>query len=881
MESGPKFWRIGSPNGWRVRTAATSVAVSDRDGIRLAADPAGPLALGSPDGSLGGLVLPKGMTIDERGRVYLLDPRRARIKRFDAESSAFVDLPSLGGDGTGPREFSRPSAIAIAGRRLYVCDEGNQRVHAFDVETLVLLHLWEADGSRTGWQPVDLATQNGSVDVLDKASARIYRHQGGDELRLIAERPDRAGTWSRVIVDREERIYALNNSNAAYPMLESPDPSVPPVLDAGSIRDRFDAPLIRLDTSNRFCLPARLAQRCGCGSGTVGPPPEIPLASCAPFDAAAPRCKESPRSATHLRTAQGRWLLYVVDREERLVRAFAPGERVRHTWGTRVDWQPVDVDARGETAFILDEQHQAVYRHRAGRDALKEICRAETSRGWSRLAFADSGLLYLYSPGQPVAQAYDCQGRVVGDVDYHTVARLFERRMPAAPAVISGLLFDRQGNRVGQVDWSDEIATPIYQRNGFWQSTPLDSRTYRCQWHRLEMHFADLPPGAKVDVHTYAHETEREVDEVPTERFQHAHTIVAPVQRQSRPSKSGTTIDCLVQSGGGRYLSIRLTLHGDAFSTVAVDTITVHYPRESYLQYLPATFSSDDEGRVFLEQFLAIFQTEWEALEQRITGVERYFDPDAVPGGPFLDYLATQWMGLRLEGDWTAEQKRALLAAAPEIYAAHGQLAGLRKYLTVYLANIANVDPGAVEATGFPVVLEGFRERQHLFASAPETARLGEAAPLWSASVVRRLQLGAFSREGEVELVSTGSPDGDVFDRYAHRFRVMVPACWIRTPDGERMVRRAIEAEKPGQTHYELCLVDARFRLDEQSTVGVDTIIGAPPVITLGGVCDEERAPSLPPSGRLGYDTVLGCDEAHAPVLLAPGTPVWSTSRLA
>ena len=62
-------------------------------------------------------------------------------------------------------------------------------------------------------------------------------------------------------------------------------------------------------------------------------------------------------------------------------------------------------------------------------------------------------------------------------------------------------------------------------------------------------------------------------------------------------------------------------------------------------------------------------------------------------------------------------------------------------------------------------------------------------------------------------MVSTGDPQRDAFHEYAHRFRVFVPAAWVRSAEDERMVRRAVDAEKPAHTAYELCLVEPRFRV--------------------------------------------------------------------
>jgi phage tail-like protein len=328
----------------------------------------------------------------------------------------------------------------------------------------------------------------------------------------------------------------------------------------------------------------------------------------------------------------------------------------------------------------------------------------------------------------------------------------------------------------------------------------------------------------------------------------------------------------LIQSREGQYLWLKLQLAGDGYTTPAVGSMWVHYPRESYLQYLPAVYAADDESRWFLERFLSIFQTEWDDLERRIEEIARYFDPQAVPGGDFLTYLA-RWLALPLEGAWDWKQKRHLLEAAPQIYPRRGMIDGLRDYLRIYLQNITGLAPE--DRTDYPQIVEGFRERQRLMLSVEDLATLGRGAPLWSPSAVGRLQLDVFAREGEVRLVSIGDPERDLFHEYAHRFRIFVPAAWVRTAEDERMVRRALDAEKPAHTRYDLCLVEPRFRVGLQSTIGLDTVIGAYPVARLACPHETDAPPSRPPRHCLGYDTILAGRPADGPSLqLAPGTRV-------
>jgi hypothetical protein len=132
------------------------------------------------------------------------------------------------------------------------------------------------------------------------------------------------------------------------------------------------------------------------------------------------------------------------------------------------------------------------------------------------------------------------------------------------------------------------------------------------------------------------------------------------------------------------------------------------------------------------------------------------------------------------------------------------------------------------------------------------------------------MQLNRYSRAGEARLVATGDPQLELFHEYAHRFQVFVPSAWICTADDERRLRRALDAEKPAQTAYELFLVEPRFRVGIQSTIGLDTILGDIPSIRLASTdaeLNEAIPPSQSPRGRLGYDTVLTAQPGTLPTL--------------
>jgi phage tail-like protein len=571
---------------------------------------------------------------------------------------------------------------------------------------------------------------------------------------------------------------------------------------------------------------------------------------------------------------------------------------LEHEWvgSASRPWSLVNIATDAHAMYALDVTG-AVYRHRPRRDRLECVVEPVQASGaeWTGIAIDRHGRIYLFDRQSRRLAQVSSDGKIIDwYADASEVRGRFETppirldgrgqfclppslaqgcdRRPADPSArledplelcrlsgSCGLVFDVNGMRVND-QTLEPVVEAIYPGQGAWISTALDSRLQGCQWHRIAVGIGSLPPGTRVDVATYASDTKFDdafMQRRAAELWDRGATFESVWHRPGDvPSTGAGARDCLVQSHPGQYLWIRLVLAGDQTRTPEIDSIEIEFPRESYLQYLPAVFSEDDESRWFLERFLSIFQTDWDELEQTIADRHRYTNPASVPDGPFLSYLAS-WLGLPLEGSWDDAQKRNLLEAAPKIYPIRGTIDGLRDYVRVYLENITGLDGSSLAQ--FPQVVEGYRERDHLVLGANQGTLPGMSQPLWSPDVVNRLQLGVDARADEGRLLGAGTPELDLFDHYAHRFRVFVPAVWVATDEAERLVRHALDEEKPAHTQYELCLVESRFQLGLQSTLGFDTIVGDYPNIRLGCLDCGSPAPRQRPRNRLGNDTILGC----------------------
>jgi len=869
-------WFSASPTAEHPGTGTSAVVANEHYGLSLASLPSGPLGLAAPDDSLGQLTLPRGVAV-ENETILVLSQDGTLVYRYDPLQATLVPLAHIGADGLSaeageaeflePRRFRGATNIAVLHGALYVADPAAHRVQVFDLRTLALIRI-HADLE----DPTDVASGQSAVYILDRGCGRLYRTSPScDSLTLLidpsaadgAERSAhacRSLRWDRVAIDRQQRTYLRHRQGSTIELdvftADACTPLTHPcerIYDSAQVRDRFARPVITTDACGAFELPERLLDPCGLRR---------------PLGEFVPRWQVGDR-------------LYVIDPESRTLRVLLADGRLRHRFGpldasgievplaSEHVWSPVDLTVVDDCAVVLDEAHQTVYAHRLGASALRKLFSAppDLGRRWQRIADDGSGCLLLWDGTGETVDRFDPHGQSLGVIALRTVRARFDRPSPLEQPVAGRerVRLTRAG-AVPRFDNDPPLRpTPAFVPSGVWTSQWLNSDLYDCAWHVIELSVAKLPPGSSILVRTRTSNTAQDNAEVAVTAdtvgalgsWRDVPAFVAPPQPDPKAPQSFER-DVLVPSGPGQYLQLQIKLTSNGVETPIVGRLRIRFPRESLLQYLPAIYSSPPEQREFLDRFLAIMHTTWSDIEREVDTFERYLDPDSVPPAA-MPYLAG-WLDLRLEGLWGPEQNRRLLQTMPRLRSKWGTVAGMREWLRVYLSNLGAVEERDLQQLGVPGIVESFVERRRLML-ADGGARLGAADGLWSPAVERRFQVGVFDQEGEVELVSTGDPDLDVFRHYAHSFRVYVPAALVRTPDDEALIRRAIEQQKPAHATYELVLVEPRLRIGEQSTLELDTIIGAPlpgpllcPAIT--------DPPTRQPYQRLGFDTTLGCESA-------------------
>jgi DNA-binding beta-propeller fold protein YncE len=159
--------------------------------------------------------IPKGLTSDNSGNLYIVDAGNNRVIRFDNKYKAIRDV---GGFGIDEGYLNSPEYVTIDNNlNIYVSDGGNRRVIIYDARLNFAdyFDLHDADDPLKFGQPSGLTVNNfGEVFVADRDNSRvIVFNAAGAFDRFIADRETSAGrllTPAGMRTDRDKNIYVCD-----------------------------------------------------------------------------------------------------------------------------------------------------------------------------------------------------------------------------------------------------------------------------------------------------------------------------------------------------------------------------------------------------------------------------------------------------------------------------------------------------------------------------------------------------------------------------------------------------------------------------------------------------------------------------------------------
>jgi phage tail-like protein len=297
------------------------------------------------------------------------------------------------------------------------------------------------------------------------------------------------------------------------------------------------------------------------------------------------------------------------------------------------------------------------------------------------------------------------------------------------------------------------------------------------------------------------------------------------------------TYEAPVISAPGRYLWVRLDLSGNTRATPRVKALRAEYPTHDYLSRIPKTFSRDEQVASFLRRYLATFEGLLGELEAKSDARASLLDARSAPA-EILPWLAG-FLGLTLDermaraprpGGRVEDVRRELIREATWLFHFRGTVAGLRRFVEIYLGVRT-------------ILVEKFRVR------GMGGALLEDSVGLSSSSILGAgFRIGGAIGEDETQML--GGTIEDAFETHAHRFALIIPA--ELSSEQRSVVEQILELHRPAHTLVEVCTVGAGMRVGRGLHIALTSVIGRS-----GGFTQLQLGNAL-----LGRGAILGSAEA-------------------
>jgi phage tail-like protein len=362
---------------------------------------------------------------------------------------------------------------------------------------------------------------------------------------------------------------------------------------------------------------------------------------------------------------------------------------------------------------------------------------------------------------------------------------------------------------------------PFGRRMGVWISDALDSGMSETVWHKIVLD-VQQKNDTQVVIRYYASDS-LEVQLGPA--WVHLNEYIAAAGIAPRAKLDALSDlwseplrdpeDALLLGAEGRYLWLYIELVGSERHAPVIRSLEVHFPRQSFLEYLPAIYQRDEPTKDFLERYLSLFQSVLDKTDRRIAEATRTFDTDSATG-PSLSWLLG-WLGIEAKDYWTEGQLHELLRKAPLIYSLRGTKRAMEQLIAIYTGEK-------------PIILE-YEQVKPL----KENPELGEVA----------------------ERLYAAEP---------HVFNVLVKAEHADTEKKRITLQQLIDAFKPTFATCKLIVLQPWVYMDLHSYLGVNTVLSEPTLLTLDGrssmphhtiTIDVEQDNRMDQHTRLGIDSRL------------------------
>ena len=387
-------------------------------------------------------------------------------------------------------------------------------------------------------------------------------------------------------------------------------------------------------------------------------------------------------------------------------------------------------------------------------------------------------------------------------------------------------VINHKGTKLTFLKYTEIYAAPQgEQPTGTYVLRAIDSQKPRTRWHRFLLE-GKFKTGTRVEFSYFASD-----DLVPHDQisWQKGLSDLSPIQGEERR-------DALFQGEiQGQFLWFKISLTGDTKETPVVKSLTIFFPRMTYVDYLPATYQEDKVSKEFLERFLSTFEGVFSGIDYTVDHITRYFDAQGVPA-EFLSWLES-WLALSADENWPEEKRRQLIQKAISLYKKRGTREGLEEMIELYSGH----KPYIVENFQKDRLSQKNENRKDLITKGACGDKRFLFFPPEEIEIKKCIEEGTAADTGEEE-----KPPEKLWEIVfggTFCFCVLLKDT-VLDESTLNTIKRIVEDQKPAHTCYGLKWLQPWFYLDMHTYLEVNTALTKPEFV-------------LGKSSVIGRDTVL------------------------
>ncbi|MCD4652842.1 TIGR03663 family protein [bacterium] len=192
---------------------------------------------------------PKGVAVDNKGNIFVVDQRNNRIQKFDSNGKYLLQW---GASGEGEGQFNQPTGICVDSKgNVFVTDTWNHRIQKFDNDGKFKNTF---GNNKLFWAPKDIVVDDaGYLYIANTGFHNIKKYtRSGSEIWTVGAKGNSPLQFTEPVglaLDKKGRLYVADTANKRISVFDKDGHHVKQI-NAYGLEEYYTEPYIAIDDVN-------------------------------------------------------------------------------------------------------------------------------------------------------------------------------------------------------------------------------------------------------------------------------------------------------------------------------------------------------------------------------------------------------------------------------------------------------------------------------------------------------------------------------------------------------------------------------------------------------------------------------------------------------